>query len=284
MPLVLKTPLDGAVKEALSAISQTAADTHLNYLLIGAAARDILLGNVWGLNTGTATRDQDFAFALKSWKHFQELKMALSATGRLTADPRSPHRMIFTSSDGLKIPLDLVPYGDLEVSPGTIEWPDEDGRKMVVTGLKEAHAHALNLKIGKGRFLRVASIPSLVALKILAWHDRKYSGTHDASDIHLFLKSYHEAGNEDRLYDSEFSILQACGHDPVLAGAQLLGADVRRIHQNEAGGPITAILGNQAEHDELIRQMVTSQVFAEEEQEKINSLFKKFQIGFNSTL
>ena len=42
-------------------VDTVAKDLRLPYFLVGAMARDVLLGHVFGLNPGRATRDVDVA-------------------------------------------------------------------------------------------------------------------------------------------------------------------------------------------------------------------------------
>jgi predicted nucleotidyltransferase len=64
--LQLKRPIDGVTLAIIREI-QTAADAlgH-RAMLVGATARIILVEHVFGLPTGRATRDVDFAFAMET--------------------------------------------------------------------------------------------------------------------------------------------------------------------------------------------------------------------------
>ena len=78
--------------------------------------------------------------------------------------------------------------------------------------------------------IRVASLAGMAALKLIAWQDRGQENQgKDAVDFLLIAKSYHDAGNEDRIYTEELALLESLGHDPELAGIQLLGRDVAKI-------------------------------------------------------
>ncbi|HOT29798.1 MAG TPA: hypothetical protein PLU72_16595 [Candidatus Ozemobacteraceae bacterium] len=282
MTFKLEIPLDRPTAEAMATVVSTAQRRGVKCLLIGAAARDLILVNGWNRRTGTATRDLDFAFALESWEQFHALKMALKATGSVVCDERSPHLVQFSGPGGIQLPIDLIPFGPLETPAGEIRWPGPDGGVLPVHGFQEAMANALEIEIRPGLMLRVASIPSQVVLKCFAWRDRKARLTHDASDIALLLRTYAELGNEDRLYGDEYSILQQCGFDPVLAGARLLGQDIRRMHGPETCRLIRAILDDKASREELSRRMVASLVYAEEEQVRIARLLSQFHAGITA--
>jgi hypothetical protein len=76
--------------------------------------------------------------------------------------------------------------------------------------------------------LPVVSLAGLAILKVFAWSDRK-TNDKDALDLYRIIATYADAGNLDRLYDSESRLLEESGYDLELAGAALLGRDVRQI-------------------------------------------------------
>lgn len=101
-------------------------------------------------------------------------------------------------------------------------------------GMPKHWESAVQVDIGTGLIVNVASIPALAALKLLAWNDRGLIDGKDAQDLFFLLKHYHEAGNIDRLYDEAFALLEGCGHDVELAGAALLGYDTKLIVEDMA--------------------------------------------------
>lgn len=107
-------------------VDAVAKDLDLAYCLIGAMARDVLLGHVFGLDPGRATRDVDVAFALESWEQFQQIQHRLIAGGRCVAARDVTHRLLF-SPDGAtqQYIVDLIPFGGVEQSTHTIAWPPD---------------------------------------------------------------------------------------------------------------------------------------------------------------
>jgi predicted nucleotidyltransferase len=180
----------GLLAELLAAVRAAAGETSL--LLIGAAARDLLLVHAHGIDPERATEDTDVALAVDGWDDFQRLREALVRSGQFTADG-PPHRLWHGDQR-----LDIVPFGGVERSDRSIEWPTE-GREVM-------------------------------SVKIWAWKDRMYSAPgKDASDIWMFLRHYANAGNEDRLYAEEGEALAAHAFDLDKAGAWLLGRDARAV-------------------------------------------------------
>jgi predicted nucleotidyltransferase len=212
----------GPLAELLGAVRAAAGDAPL--LLIGAAARDLLLVHAQGLNPERATEDTDVALAIGSWDDFQRLREALLLSGEFTPDG-PPHRLWRGEQR-----LDIVPFGGVERSDRSIEWPTDGGEVMNVAGLAEAMATAVAVALPGGASIDVASLPALAVLKIWAWKDRRYSAPgKDASDLWMFLRHYAEAGNQDRLYGEEGEALAAFAFDFDQAGAWLLGKDAREV-------------------------------------------------------
>jgi len=99
---------------------------------------------------------------------------------------------------------------------------------MRVTGFSDALESAVPVRLERNLIIPVVTLPVLLVLKLLAWVDRKHE-KRDAADIHMLLKEYGDAGNEDRLYGEEVDVLEAEGYDFELAGARLIGHDAARV-------------------------------------------------------
>jgi len=197
----------------------------LSLILVGAAARDVLLVHAHGAEPQRATEDTDLALAVRDWDAFLHAREALVASGAFTADPVS-HRLWFGDQR-----VDLIPFGGVERRDRSIAWPPEGAEVMNVSGFAEALATAVSVRLPGGVSFDVASLPALALLKVWAWQDRKYTAPRkDAADVWAFLRHYAEAGNLDRLYGPEGeAALPSFGFDVEKAGAWLLGRDARQV-------------------------------------------------------
>jgi predicted nucleotidyltransferase len=212
----------GSLARLLSAVRRAADDTPL--LLVGAAARDILLVHAHGIAMQRATEDTDLALAVRDWKAFLRVRKALLASGTFTAE--GPAQRLWFGDQR----LDIMPFGGVERPDRSIAWPPEGVEVMNVRGLTEALATAVVVRLAGGVSIDVACLPALALLKIWAWEDRKYTTPgKDASDLWMFLRHHAEAGNEDRLYDQESDGLASFAFDLEEAGAWLLGKDARDV-------------------------------------------------------
>jgi predicted nucleotidyltransferase len=92
--------------------------------------------------------------------------------------------------------------------------------------------------------------------------DRGLQDNKDAQDLFFLLKHYHEAGNDARLWNDAFDVLEACGYDPALAGAALL-----------------AILTDPRKRDRLVVHMTRS---AGTESDTADKLLRHFELGLRT--
>jgi len=134
---------------------------------------------------------------------------------------------------------------------------------MNVAGFEEAFASSIPIQIEENLTARVASIPGLMILKLVAWSDRGRETNKDATDIYRLLTAYADAGNTDRLYENEMDLLEAAGFDVELAGAQLLGRDVGHLCSPSVLLLIRSILESEEILDRLANHMVRTSTVAE---------------------
>jgi predicted nucleotidyltransferase len=225
---------------------------NVGYFVVGAMARDLILHHVFGHKTSRLTRDVDLGIRVNDWNQFHALKTALIQTGQFSTIAKMEHRLLFHQG---QMPLDLLPFGEIQTPTATIEWPPKGDIVMNLVGYAEASQAALNIEIVGGLTIAVTSLPSLAILKLVAWNERHSITAKDASDLLVLLKSYASAGNMDRLYEHEVQMLVEYKHDPDLTGAALLGKDAALVCSPAAGKIILRILSTQSMKQRLIDQM-----------------------------
>ncbi len=251
------------------------------YLVVGAMARDLVLVNAFGLRSGGATRDIDFGLSVENWEAFQMFKTALVETAQFEATPKVAHRLNWKDPEtGATTPVDLIPFGGVASEDKTIAWPPNQDFVMSVAGFEEASESAIRLQVEDGLVVRVASIPGLTVLKLIAWERRRNENNKDAADLRHLLLYYGDAGNLDRLYEQEMPLLEAAGFDIELAGAQLLGRDAARICHRDTGARIRALLDSDALVEQLIVQMPGARFSEDLREERTSDLLARFRRGF----
>ncbi|MGH8728930.1 MAG: nucleotidyl transferase AbiEii/AbiGii toxin family protein [Burkholderiales bacterium] len=277
--LRISKPLDPLITDILQRVDAACVKTRVSYFVIGAMARDIVLTNVFDIDTGRATRDVDFAIAVKNWNQFDSLKQRLLAEGQARADNKTTHRIFMGKPAG--IPVDIVPYGKIAEPGKAVAWPPGGDTRMNVTGFAEAAAHALRVKLKSKLFIPVASLPGLAVLKLLAWADRR-NQTKDATDLGILFRYYERAGNQNRLYDEHADLLEAFGYDPELAGAALLGQDAKSICLEDTYRAVAGLLKEQTANDEPQDLALGLNIGTgyENPQERARQMLSSFAFGF----
>lgn len=247
-------PVDPAVCSILEILNRELENERIDYFLIGASARDLLMYHVFEIRSGRATKDTDFAIALKSWNQFERINERLIQTGRFSRG-QATHRMYFDVEENQQAyPIDLVPFGGVEEARGQIAWPPEGHVVMNVIGYEEALQSALLVEVCPGLITKVVSLPALAALKVFAWKDRGDTNRKDAQDLLFLLKNYTTAGNYERIFDNA-SLLEACSYDSDLAGAALLGFDCRVMMGPEVVDALNELLEDRVLKDRLVLHM-----------------------------
>jgi predicted nucleotidyltransferase len=232
--------LEGTNVELLLAVHAATQELGVRYCIVGAFARDIILGLGYGINTGPATLDIDFGLMMDSWGQFETLRQRLlSIDGFVKTDVQ--HRLRYKGNRM----LDILPFGDIERKPGEIAWPPGFDIAMSTIGFQEALESAMAVTIADGVSIPVVSPAALAMLKIIAWKERGNPGNRkDARDFSLLLTSYLRAGNERRLYDEFARLLDQEGFDFDAAGAHILGCDIATIASANTRGELNRIVTN----------------------------------------
>lgn len=259
MAIELKKPIDPIQRAALVDLVRILDARRVRYIIIGALARDILLSHAHGLEIGRATRDLDAAVLVDSWDDFQSLKGAMTASG-LFAEPtlreRAHQRLIYIgASTKEKIPIDLIPFGGVEQGDGMLAWPPAGDFVMNAAGHEAVLANRVEVALGDGVSLSVASIPGVVLLKLLAWNERPTERAKDAEDIRLFLASYCDTEQDERLYEGTQAIMEKYDYDLARSGAFLLGMDVGNLASRITARHLGDLVADQRRLEQLETQM-----------------------------
>ena len=250
-------PLDPIIIEILRHVEAQAEKSDIPYFVVGALARDILLHHVYGIHIPRPTRDIDFGIAMKDWDQFFDFKSVLCDTGMFFQVKNMVHRLSYHPNKIARgIPVDLIPFSSIESPDGVIAWPPDKNEIMTVIGFDAANANSLTVQLsGDGMMARVASIPGLVLLKLVAWFKRGQTNPKDAQDLILLMRNYADAGNADQLYGEKLPLLESVNFELERAGAILLGEDVAAIARPKTLDYLNTKLIDLHERDRLLTQL-----------------------------
>lgn len=209
-------------------------------VLVGAMARDIWLDEL-GRPSERATNDVDFGFGVRDWASYQAIRSLLLDKHGFRAT-KAEHQLTFAGHL-----VDLVPFGAIEGKDRSIVWP-EGRTRMNLLGFDEAATRAEAVKLPGDLLVRVATLPALLILKLMAWHDRKHEK--DAADFWSLLSAALASNDmQERLYEDP--VYEAYAFDRDLAASGVLGRDAREILEGrgEAIAVLAPILAAETDSD-----------------------------------
>jgi predicted nucleotidyltransferase len=160
---------------------------------------------------------------------FETLKATLFAAKDFQPDLEIPHRIYSVAERmGIRMPVDLVPFGGVEAPKGSLSWPPDGEFVMDVRGFGVALNHVIQIEIKPGLEILLPSPACMTVMKTLAWKDRGMATRgRDAIDLVELLLRAEDLFGLEVLYDDHLGIVEAKGGDLQLAAAHVLGAEAR---------------------------------------------------------
>ncbi len=223
--LNLSGKIEKPVVDSLHLLKKVADSLNISFFVIGASARDFILRHQYGIEPRRKTGDIDLGVEVESWEQFKMLFEALISTGQFS--PASERQRLRYGT----VLVDILPFGPITDEDKKISWPPEHEIIMSMAGFEEAYEYSITFRLSSNPELdiKLASLPGLAIMKLIAWKEKYPDRKRDAEDLLLIMNKYEEAGNSDRLHGEDLPLLQGEGFDTTLAGARLLGRDMARI-------------------------------------------------------
>jgi predicted nucleotidyltransferase len=244
------------LKDLLKELSSFFTGINVDFYVIGATARDIILSNLHGLVPDRKTDDLDIAIAISDWSQFQSIEENLPKKEGFEKSKGQKQRFIYK---GVYV-IDIVPFGDVAEDDGNIYWPPDETIAMSVWGFPEMADSTIRVEVDGEFSVQIASLPGLFILKLVAWKDRHLFGSKDAYDMTLLLTNYLDI-NTERAVEEHYDLYETDEFDQIIAGTQLMARDIKlMIRDNEKTLEyLRGILDkeiNLAEESLLINQLV----------------------------
>lgn len=249
------------------------------FFVLGATARDLILDVGYGIRSFRATKDLDLAIQIEDWENYEILITTLLETGLYSKD-RNPHGFIYKNEQY----IDIIPFGPIENAKGEIIWPPQNVTSMSVIGFNEAFENTLIVRLRAEPVLdvRVSSLAGLVVLKLITWKGRGAGDNRDSKDLLFIIENYHRAGNEDRLYNENYDIMEELDHRIDEAGARLLGLDIAAIVKQKTKELILEILEEETDENgeyKLITSVIRGSISYDEDFDKYKTLMNEMKKG-----
>lgn len=259
-------------------VAAVCAELGVDYVVIGAAARDLVLHHVYEAPILRATSDIDFGLNVRDWDSFYQLRDALVARGYRASS--SQHRL-FSPDDAT---LDLVSFGPVADADFNIAWPPTGETKMSVLGFDEASRHSDLIRIQDDPQIdvRVATPIGMSLLKTIAWKHRSADvRTKDAKDLLYLLANYSKIPEVLEAIYRDSALGERHEWDVDLMSAQLLGRRAGEIASLET----TAAILSMADHVDSIDSLVwEASDGADHIMERSRALVTAFLEGFRTSI
>jgi predicted nucleotidyltransferase len=185
-----------ALKEVFSALEETFKKLNIDYYLIGAIARDIWYTR--GNKNFRTTKDIDFAAMVGSLEEYQSVKDYLK--DHKGFQDSKGNSFVMTTSSGFQV--DILPFGEIEIDD-TIQLKGTGLTSIKVNGFMEVfNGGTEEVTMASGQVFQVATLASIILLKLIAFDDRPEYRLKDARDIANILFHYFEL-EQDQVYGEE---------------------------------------------------------------------------------
>jgi predicted nucleotidyltransferase len=256
----LSGKIDSLLLEIFTEIEKVSQTLSIDFFVVGATARDIILESGYGIPTIRATEDIDLGIQVSDWQEFSRFKEGLVKGGNFTST-KETQRLKHTNGN----PVDIIPFGGVANQKALFTWPPEHETEMNVLGFDESYKHSILVRLNTDPPLELpfASLPGLAILKIIAWKDKYPLRKNDAEDLLLLIRNYLAAGNENRLYNEESDLMED-DFDYERTSARLLGRDMASISNPTTSQAIIEILNQETgdqSHYRLIQDMRDNKYF-----------------------
>lgn len=167
---------DPRLREILLQVDECCLDLKIDFYILGALARD-----VWFAKEGLAalgTKDIDFAIFVSEVKQFYQLKDRLVDQHQF--EKSKTNEFVLFGPNQMQI--DILPFGQLEVDDG-VPVKRKGLNRIKVNGFKEVYLSSVeNVYVLNDKQFKVATLPRIFLLKLIAFDDRPDERPNDPED------------------------------------------------------------------------------------------------------
>lgn len=210
---------EGELKEVFDSLEEAFHEKQIDFYLIGASAR-----NVWyerGSKSFRTTKDLDFAVFISSREDYEAVRSYLIEHKGFRRTKGNSFIMISPTD----LEVDILPFGEIDI---------DDEVKLTGTGLTSINGFIEVYQSGTeevalktGHNFKIATLPSIVLLKLIAYDDRPEIRFKDARDIINIITHYFEL--EAQMIYEEHADLFAEDSNLGIVAATVIGREIKKI-------------------------------------------------------
>lgn len=213
------------LKEVFDDLEEGFQHTGIDFYLIGALARD-----TWYQKAAKdlrTTQDADFAIFVSTAEEYEQIKNYLIAEKGFT--PFKGNAYILFAPN--KVQVDILPFGSIEID-GTVAMAGGGLTQISVNGFMEVYSKGTEkTEISTGHHFKVATLPAIVMLKLIAFDDRPEQRIKDAGDVGNILRHFFDL-QTDLIYSDAYNDLFTTEIDTIEEiSAIVIGREIKKIVQ-----------------------------------------------------
>jgi predicted nucleotidyltransferase len=210
------------LKDLLQILERVFHRFDVDFYVIGALAKDVWLSKE-KIPT-RATKDVDLAVFISNSDAYESIKSTLVAE----YDFREVSTNAFALLTPYGYPIDLLPFGSVEIDDA-VEIEGKGPAKVHVNGFKEIYQQGLTpVLTEEGITFKIASLVSIILLKLVAFDDRPERRTRDIKDIAVIMNHYFHI-ESDLIYDRHNDLFTGEDIELLNIAAFVIGRELKSI-------------------------------------------------------
>ena len=246
---------EGELRKVFDDLEEAFQALNIDFYLIGALARDIWYAR--GEKNFRTTKDVDFAIMIGNKPDYEAVREYLKVHKANTGTTNNAFAMITPAG----IQVDILPFGEIEIND-EVKFEGTGLTSIKVNGFSEVYqAGTEEIELATGHIFKVATLPAIVLLKLIAYDDRPEIRLRDAPDIINILLHFFDL-QADLIYEHHNDLFG--GEDLALEeiGAIVIGREMQKIVSGNVGleARLAGIIENKItakENSAFIRSMVS---------------------------
>jgi len=215
---------EGELKEVFGAIEQAFKAIGTDFYIIGAVARDVWYAK--GNKSFRRTKDVDFAVLAGSQEEYLVLRKYLKEHYNFQ-DIKQNAFVMFAPGN---IQVDILPFGEIEINDA-IDFKGQGLTSINVNGFSEVYqSGTTTMELQTGHNFKIATLPSIVFLKLIAFDDRPEHRTKDARDIANIIDHFFDL-QADLIYGNRVDLFEDENDQRTLQdiSAIVIGREIKQI-------------------------------------------------------
>lgn len=215
---------EGELKEVFDALEEAFNATGIDYYIIGAVAKDVWYAR--GKKPMRGTKDVDLAVLVGSQANYDAVKNYLKEHKNYRAIQGNSFVML-TPKD---VQIDILPFGEIEIDEA-VHIAGEGLSEIKVNGFMEVYrSGTTEVSLETGHRFKIATLPSIVLLKLIAFDDRPEKRSKDARDIAGIIINFFDL-QADLIYEDHNDLFKDDTDDVTLPeiAATVIGREIKNM-------------------------------------------------------